>query len=68
MENSSFFGTCVCGVDLEPVLFIEKETDAKGLFTGRVRQAVDYLVCPCCGKRYVTDSSFDGPWRYPNNH
>ncbi len=60
------FGKCLtCNVDLEPVYFEEKESklyENTLIETGRVRTAVDYLVCPCCGERFIVDDSFDGPW------
>lgn len=61
------FGKCgICNVDLEPVLFMEEERDLRGYLTGRVRRAVDYLYCPCCGQKEICDSSFDGEWHFPS--
>lgn len=60
------FGKCSdCNVDLEPVYFIEKENklfENTWVSTGRVREATDYLLCPCCGMKVMVDDSFDGPW------
>lgn len=67
--GASIFGKCQCGAELEAVWFTEEEIDShSGLRTGRIRRAVDYLVCPNCDIRYQVDSCFDSPWRYPNNH
>lgn len=61
------YGLCECESPLEAVWFTEEEIDNhNGFRTGRIRNAVDYLVCPSCGKRYQVDTSFDGPWRWPN--
>lgn len=68
----SKYGTCsCCGEELSPVFFTEEETVMEGPAgykhpcpTGRVRKAVDYLVCECCGHKEAVDDSFDGPWRY----
>ncbi len=60
------FGVCnVCGVELEPIYFIEEEEklyENTYTKTGRVRTAVDYLLCPCCGEKHIVSDSFDGPW------
>lgn len=60
------FGKCsICNVDLEPVYFEEKERklyEGAYIETGRVRTAVDYLLCPCCGERFIVDDSFDSAW------
>ena len=58
----SNFGSCEdCNTEIEPVYFLEKEYRNR-LPTGRVRNAVDYLVCPVCLKKTCVDNSFDGPW------
>ena len=60
------FGQCSdCNCELEAVWFEEEEIKMEyGLLikTGRKRNAVDYLVCPCCLNRYCVDDSFDGEW------
>ena len=43
---------------------IAEEFDNYGHRTGRVKNAVDYLYCPECGRTYIVDDSFDGPWQY----
>ena len=63
------YGVCEnCNEPLEPVWFTEEETVVDNYshmiyHTGRTRRAVDYLVCPCCLKKFCVDDSFDGPWR-----
>lgn len=63
----SKYGTCeCCGSSLEPVWFIDEETEiVLGCITktGRKRLAVDVLVCPTCLKEYTDDGSFDKPWQ-----
>lgn len=62
------FGNCsTCGAELEAVWFTEMETKVAGNVryqTRRKRQAVDYLICPCCLSRFPVDDSFDGSWHY----
>ena len=68
----SKFGTCKeCGSDLVPVFFTEEEEVLEGppgaryfCKTGRVRRAVDYLLCELCGHKECVDDTFDGPWHY----
>lgn len=61
---SAHYGTCEkCGEPLSPVWFTEKERDRHGIWTGRTRHAVDYLLCESCGERECVDDSFDGPWQ-----
>lgn len=50
-----------CGAQMEPVWFKDRRND------GRVRLAVDYLICPCCLATQCVDDSFDGPWYRPNH-
>lgn len=61
------YGICKkCNISLEPVWFIEKEYKCEhGIRyeTERVRDAVDYLVCPMCGHKECVDDTFDGNWR-----
>lgn len=62
------FGDCPeCGYPLEAVWFTEDEykiTDFGAMYrTGRKRRAVDYLLCPWCGKKQCVDDTFDGQWR-----
>ena len=60
------YGTCdLCHTPLKAEWFYEKEHDERMLHTGRVRKAVNCLVCPNCLKEYVCDDSFDGPWFTP---
>lgn len=60
------FGICEdCGVELEPVWFIEEEyrtVNGSMWRTGRKRRAVDYLICPVCLVKHCVDDTFDGPW------
>lgn len=60
------FGECnKCGVKLKPIYFIEEEEklyEGTYIKTGRVRKAVDYLICPYCLDKFTVDDSFDGPW------
>lgn len=63
------YGVClVCGSQLEPVLFTEKEeklVDGHYIETGRYRINVDYLLCENCGHKEAVDGeSFAGEWRY----
>ena len=68
----SKYGTCArCGGDLSPVFFTEEEEILEGSpgarylsKTGRIRRAVDYLVCDYCGHKEAVDDTFDGPWHY----
>lgn len=53
-----------CGITPEPIWFTEHEVK-NGVETGRIRKAVDVLVCPCCLKEYCVDDSYDGPWIRP---
>lgn len=66
--DKSVYGDCPeCGYPLEAVWFTEEEyktTSFGSLYrTGRVRRAVDYLVCEVCGKKQCVDDTFDGAWR-----
>ena len=68
MEDSRF-GVCEnCGTPLEAEFFMDEEEKVTGdgyrYKTGRVRTAVDYLICPCCFKKFCVDDSFDGAWHY----
>lgn len=69
MLNNNVYGMCEeCQTSLQPVWFTEHEYkthDGYQYRTGRVRRAVDYLICPCCLKRYCVDDSYDGPWETP---
>lgn len=62
----SKYGLCaVCGQNLVPIRFIEKEEILEGgvwVKTGRTRLAVSHLVCPDCGHVECVDDTFDGPW------
>lgn len=46
------YGKCSCGADLTPVWYTKEEykTTPNGVMrpTGRVRRAVDHLICPNC--------------------
>lgn len=62
------YGNCpICREPLEPEYFIEKEykitQDGIQYYTGRIRYAVDYLICPMCFTKQCVDDTFDGPWR-----
>jgi transposase len=53
----------VCGENLEPIWFEEKEyITEKGIrkSTGRKRRACSHLECPQCGHQEAVDDSFDG--------
>lgn len=52
-----------CGQEMIPICFEDKEFK-DGHFTGRVRIAIDYLLCEICGERLTTDGSLDGEWRF----
>lgn len=57
------YGKCgKCGFELAPVWFQMEELTKNGYPTGRVKNAVDYLVCECCGEKYAVDDTFDGGW------
>lgn len=58
------YGVCECGTCLEAMWYIAEEFDKYGHRTGRVKNAVDYLYCPECSRKYIVDDSFDGPWQY----
>ena len=58
------FGLCECGAPLKAMWYIAKECNKYEHETGRVKNAVDYLYCPECGRTYIVDDSFDGPWQY----
>ena len=67
MRDSPHYGVCPdCAYPLEPVWFIEEEYETfpggGQCRTGRVRRAVDYLICEVCLKKQCVDDSFDGPW------
>ena len=51
----------LCGGTIGPIIFVEQEYD-RGVFTGRIRQAISHLECEGCGNKAVIDDSFDGPW------
>lgn len=56
------YGNCEsCNSELLPAWFTQEEV-MNGYKTGRTRQAVDFLVCPVCLKKYIVDDSFDKPW------
>lgn len=63
------FGECErCGEELVPIYFKEEEEKTNYGWrykTGRWRQAVSHLTCPCCFKNYCVDDTFDGPWHGP---
>lgn len=65
-SNANPFGICgTCGCELEPSYFVEEEEIIQHgvrFKTGRVRRAVDCLVCPNCLRTECVDDSFDGPW------
>ena len=65
--KTRYYGTCdVCGADLIPVFFEDKEIVKEygvEFKTGRKRIAVDYLQCPNCLKKYTVDDSLDKKWR-----
>lgn len=53
-----------CSEALSPVMFVEREYNG-GIPTGRTRLNAEYLICDCCGKKEIVDSStFAGPWAY----
>lgn len=60
------FGICgTCGCELEPSYFVEEEEIIQHgvrFKTGRIRRAVDCLVCHNCLRTECVDDSFDGPW------
>jgi hypothetical protein len=60
------YGLCdVCQIPLQANTFIDKEFyPNSNTLTGRTRFAVNFLYCPCCGKKFVIDDSFDGNWHY----
>ena len=62
------FGNCTkCNKPLRPVYFVEEEIGNCGIPTGRIRDAVDYLYCPICGKKEAIDGETgSGPWRQPH--
>jgi len=64
----SKYGECAyCGCELEAVWFTEEETTVEygvRYYTGRVRNAIDYLVCPKCLRNFCINDGMDGPWRY----
>lgn len=63
---NSPYGECPdCGGALFPRWFKEHEF-VEGRFTGRVRVAVDVLVCTQCMRQVTVDDSFDGPWEWRN--
>ncbi len=72
MNEPGRYGNCkICGGELQPVFFIEEETVMEGppgyqhpCRTGRIRRAVDYLVCDNCGHKECVDDTFDGPWHF----
>lgn len=69
MKDNVNYGSCdVCGCGLSPVWFEEiEEIDKKNqprYVTGRVRMACSYLFCENCGRKYMVDDTFDGPWYY----
>lgn len=63
-DDGNDYGRCSCGADLEPVWFEEQEWKA-GVYTGRVRVNMNYLICPRCMKKECVDGeTFAGPWHY----
>lgn len=66
ISDVSRYGTCCdCGAYLKPVYFLQEEEKTEGgvyFKTGRIRRAVDYLVCLICLQREPVDDTFDGPW------
>lgn len=56
-----------CGGQMSPVWFKEKEIAFENghyYFTGRVRNAVDYLTCPYCLHNECVDEDFMAmPWK-----
>ena len=67
MKNTCYGNCDECGTALSPVWFKEQECDEYGMKTGRVRDAVSYLVCPSCLRNYVVDDSFDREWKYADS-
>ena len=61
------YGICKdCKTELQPVWFTQEEKKTEnGIMwkTGRKRKAVDYLICPYCGRKECVDDSFDESWR-----
>lgn len=66
---TSEYGECErCNSPLEPEYFLEEEYKFEhGSIskTGRVRKAVNVLVCSHCRKEYCVDDTLDGPWYRP---
>lgn len=61
----NMYGNCnICGGNLKPSWFKQQEYNNYGTKTGRVKNAVDYLICECCFKKFAVDDSFDGAWHY----
>lgn len=65
-NNNIDYGICdQCNYPLKPIWFIEKEyktNHGHEYPTGRVRKAVDYLICPSCLEKYCIDDTLDDPW------
>lgn len=60
------YGVCQkCGAKLEAVWFTQEEVkyvQGAPVKTGRTKMAVSHIECPCCGREYPVDDSFDEPW------
>ena len=69
MAVQSIYGVCKrCDFAFSPVYFLEEERDKHHCLTGRVRRAVNCLICDCCGHKECVDDSLDGPWFTPSEH
>ena len=60
-----------CGYGMQADRYLEEEevqTYRGGPYhkTGRVRRAVNCLICDCCGHKECVDDSLDGPWFTPS--
>lgn len=64
MRKINFGKCCTCGANaLEAVYYTEQERTIDGHLTGRVRIAVDYIICNECLSKIIVDDEFDEPWR-----